>query len=264
MPRVAVVTRDKAREVAEPAGFGGLAGALAYYDDARSPLHLHLHTVAPGEVLRIGRLATDCVAYVWQGAVEAGGWGMAQGSSLIVEHGQVFEVRGGAVPAEVLTFHAAQPPQAPRAGGHVHLLPAERVPRRADMGGGKLPVGGAMHADSGCETCEVWLHENHFPAAPTPMTPEQEKLGIHAHSEDEIIFVIDGEIRLGNRLHGPGTAVAIAADTLYSFTAGPAGLSFINFRAGTPGDIRFASGMAISETGYWRERQMKPEYVAPR
>jgi hypothetical protein len=121
-----------------------------------------------------------------------------------------------------------------------------------------------MHADSGCPTCEVWLHENHFPGRTTPMTPEEEKRGVHSHSEDEIIFVVDGEIKLGNRLYGPGTAVAIAADTLYSFTTGPEGLSFINFRAGTPGDIRFANGTAISETGYWKDKQLKPEYVAPR
>ncbi|MBV1687676.1 hypothetical protein KRR38_08300 [Novosphingobium sp. G106] len=116
----------------------------------------------------------------------------------------------------------------------------------------------------GCPTCEVWLHENHFPGRATPMTPEEEKRGVHSHSEDEIIFVIDGEIRLGNKLYGPGTAVAIAADTLYSFTTGPKGLSFINFRAGAPGDIQFANGPAISETGYWKDKQLTPEYVSPR
>src|SRR5579864_6491175 len=127
-----------------------------------------------------------------------------------------------------------------------------------------LPVGGGMHADSGCTTCEVWLHENHFPAGRPQLTAEEEKRGVHSHSEHEVIFITDGQIRLGNKLYGPGTAVAIAADTLYSFTPGPEGLSFINFRAGTPGDIQFANGMAISETGYWRDRQMKPEYVTPR
>lgn len=264
MPKVSVVTLDKAHAVKGPEGYSGLPEALAYFDGEKSPLHLHLHRIAPGEALRIGPMPTDCVAYVWHGALEAGGWAMGQGSSLIVEHGEMLEVTGGEGPAELLTFHAAQPPAEGRAGGHVHLLPAERVPRLADMGGGQLPVGGGMHADSACPTCEVWLHENHFPPLLQPLTPEEEKRGVHSHSEDEIIFVVDGEIRLGNKLYGPGTAVAIAADTLYSFTTGPAGLSFINFRAGTPGDIRFANGMAISETGYWKDRKLKPEYVTPR
>jgi hypothetical protein len=263
MPKVSVVTPDKAQAGQAPAGFSGLPGALAYFDDTRSPLHLHLHRIAPGEALTIGPMATDCVAYVWHGALEAGGWALAPGSSLIVEHGQTLAVQGGETPAELLTFHAAEPSGDHRAGGNVHLLPRERVPFRADMGGGS-GVGGGMHADSSCPTSAVWLHENHFPGRDTPMTPEEEKRGVHSHSEDEIIFVIDGEIRLGNRLYGPGTAVAIAADTLYSFTTGPDGLSFINFRAGTPGDIQFANGMAISETGYWKERKLKPEYVTPR
>lgn len=263
MPKVSVVTPEKTRKVGQSAGYAGLPEALAYYDDARSPLHLHLHRIAPGEALRIGPMPTDCVAYVWHGALEAGGWAMAKGSSLIVEHGETLEVTGGDEPAELLTFHAAQPPERARAGGHVHLLPSERVPRLADLGGGS-GVGGGMHANSACPTCEVWLHENHFPGGRPPLTPEEEKRGVHSHSEDEIIFVIDGEIRLGTKLYGPGTAVAIAADTLYSFTTGPEGLSFINFRAGTPGDIQFASGMAMSETGYWQDKQLKPEYVTPR
>ena len=263
MPKVSVVTPQKAQEGQAPAGFSGLPGALAYFDDARSPLHLHLHRIAPGDRLTIGPLATDCVAYVWHGALEAGGWALAPGSSLIVEHGETLALRGGDEPAELLTFHAASPTGDLRAGGHIHLLPSERVPRRADMGGGSS-VGGGMHADASCKTCAVWLHENHFPGRDTPMTPEEEKRGVHSHSEDEIIFVTEGQIRLGARLYGPGTAVAIAADTLYSFTTGPKGLSFVNFRAGRPGDIRFASGATISETGYWQERAMTPEYVAPR
>jgi hypothetical protein len=125
-------------------------------------------------------------------------------------------------------------------------------------------VGGGIHADSGCKTCEVWLHENHFPGDRPQLTPEEEKRGVHSHSEDEIIFVTDGQIRLGTRLYGPGTAVAIAADTLYSFAVGPEGLSFINFRAAMPSDIKFANGMSMSETGYWQERLPRPEYVAPR
>ena len=94
-----------------------------------------------------------------------------------------------------------------------------------------------------------------------PLSAEEQARGVHSHSEDEIIFVTDGQIRLGTKLYGPGTALAIAADTLYSFTAGPEGLSFINFRSGTPGDIQFANGSSISETGYWRERLPRPEYV---
>ena len=70
-------------------------------------------------------------------------------------------------------------------------------------------------------------------------------------------------MRLGGKLVGPGTALAIAADTLYSFTPGPEGLSFVNFRAHRPGDIRFVEGPSMSETGIWREILPRPEYLEP-
>ncbi|MCB2080743.1 MAG: hypothetical protein KDE55_23975 [Novosphingobium sp.] len=259
MAKVSVVTRDKVREAQPPSGISGDARTEAYLDGVKDPLHLYLHRLAKGASLAIGPLPVDCVAYIWSGKVEAGGQAMAAGSSLAVEHGKSVDIEGLSDESVVLTFSAAQAPDTQRAGGHVHLLPVARVPRAAELSGAS-GVGGGMHFDSGCETCEVWLHENHFPGA-EPMTPEEEARGVHCHSEDEVIFVIDGQMRLGQKLVGPGTALAIAADTMYSFTPGPEGLSFINFRAATPGDIQFANGMAISETGYWKDKLPRPEYI---
>ncbi len=261
MPRISVMTLDRARRVPPPAGCSGLAGALAWFDGAKDPLHLHLHEIAPGEVLRLEGGDTDRLAYVWSGGVMAGGCALAAGSSLVVGHGAALAIAGGAGPSRLLTFAAAQPAAARGEGGRVHLLPAERVARSEALPGSG-GVSGGLHFNSGLPGCEIWLHENHFPGMGA-LSPEDQAKGIHSHSEDEIIFVTAGEIRLGNRLHGPGTALAIAADTLYSFTAGPAGLSFVNFRPATPGDIRFASGAAISETGYWRERVSQPVYLEP-
>ncbi len=258
MPKISVMTLDKARPVAGAEGCSGNARASAYYDGAADPLHMFLHELGPGDVLRLEPGEVDRLAYVWQGAVAAGGCRLDAGSSLIVEHGRSLDLSGLADASRVLTFAAAHPLAEPRAGGHVHLLPAERVSRNGDLGASG--VSGGMHFASDCPTCEIWLHENHFPGS-EPMPPEEQAKGVHSHSEDEIIFVTAGRIRLGTRLYGPGTALAIAADTLYSFTPGPEGLSFVNFRAGTPGDIRFANGTAISETGYWKERVKRPEYL---
>ena len=52
----------------------------------------------------------------------------------------------------------------------------------------------------------------------------------HAHRRDEIIYVVEGALVLGNRVLPPGSSVLITADTLYSFRAGPEGLRFANFR----------------------------------
>jgi hypothetical protein len=51
------------------------------------------------------------------------------------------------------------------------------------------------------------------------------------HRTDEIIYVIEVELHLGARVLRAGSSVYIPANTLYSFTAGPNGLRFLNFRA---------------------------------
>jgi hypothetical protein len=258
-PKIRLVTPEKTHPAARPAGFEGSGRAQAYLDAPLDPIHLHRHALAPGERLAIGPMAADCVAYVWQGAVSAGGEALAAGSSAVVEHGERLVVEGTEREAVVLTFAAAAPAAHGRAGGHVHLLPASRVPRAAELSG-STGVGGGMHSDGSCPTCEVWLHENHF-APGIEIGREQAEKGIHSHSEDEVIFITSGAIRLGARLFPAGTAVAIAADTLYHIAPGPEGMSFINFRAGTPSDIRFASGQTMSETQYWIDRLPRPEYI---
>jgi hypothetical protein len=85
--------------------------------------------------------------------------------------------------------------------------------------------------------------------------------GIHSHTEDEIIFVTDGGIRLGSKLCGSGTALAIAANTLYGFTAGPDGLKFVNFRASAPGAIAFRNRASMDERAYWSSRLARPVYI---
>jgi hypothetical protein len=53
----------------------------------------------------------------------------------------------------------------------------------------------------------------------------------HAHHEDEIVYVVEGEMHFGRRVLTPGCSVRIPKYTLYSFRAGPQGLRFLNFRA---------------------------------
>jgi hypothetical protein len=259
MPKVSIRTAEQATALPLPAGFAGDGRASAYFAGERDPLHLHRIDLARGEHLRLEAAATDKLVYVRQGSVTVGKQKLTAGSSIIVEHGGHLDLVANEN-AALLAFGAAHPADYQLPGGHVHLLPAERAPR-SDSLAGSPGLGGVMHADAGCATCHVWLHENRFPGGNA--TRQDAEAGIHSHSEDEIIFVLDGEVRLGARLYGPGTALAIAADTLYSFTAGPNGLHFANFRAAKPGDIRFANGRSISETGYWRERLPRPDYISP-
>ncbi len=262
MPKISITTLKDARTVPLPQGFAGMAETQALYRHDDDPLRVHLHTLGHDGVLRIGPHDTDCIVYVWKGAVEAGGRSLAATSSLVVEHGAAVEIRGQDDRSLLLSFYAARAPAAQRAGGHVHLLPAERVPRTVSLAG-VGGVGGGMHANAECPSCQIWLHENCFVAADTePSIADMEK-GIHAHSEDEVIFVTDGHMRLGNRLYGPGTALAIAADTFYSFAVGPDGLKFINFRPARPSEIKFKSGGGMDEVAFWRDQVAAPEYLPP-
>ncbi|WP_340586981.1 hypothetical protein [Erythrobacter alti] len=61
--------------------------------------------------------------------------------------------------------------------------------------------------------------------------PADAEISVHAHLEDEIIFVVDGSIQLGNRTYGKGSSLFVARHTLYGFKAGPEGLHLVNFRA---------------------------------
>ena len=59
--------------------------------------------------------------------------------------------------------------------------------------------------------------------------PDSE-IRLHAHDEDEIIYILDGEMRINNRVIGPGGCLTIAGGVFYGFHAGPEGLRILNFR----------------------------------
>ncbi|MDE2405671.1 MAG: hypothetical protein KGM17_13470 [Sphingomonadales bacterium] len=260
MARVSVATVAQAPTVAPAEAHahfrsgGGITRRVVGGD--RVPLRLHLHELAAGDTLTLAPPHHAIVVNVWTGPVTAGPTILPAGSTALVERGGSLSLVAQE-PARVLVFTSASPGNA-CSEGRVHLLPADRVPRCADLGGSS-GVGGGMHADASMPTCPVWLHENTLPGLP-PDTLDS-GAGVHCHSEDEIIFVIDGEIRLGNRISGPGTALFIAAGTMYAFLPGPAGLHFINFRAARPGDIRFARGQVVDEVAYWADRLPRPQYL---
>lgn len=246
MAKVRVVPPERTAPCALPAGFSGEAQCSAYLAGSNDPLHLHCHTLTASGKLQIGPRGIDCLAHVWTGTVNAGGQKLAAGSSLVVEHGATLALVAAEEGAKVLVFTTAAAPEHQRAGGHVHLLPVERVPRIAEMIPG---VSGGLHFDAACPTCELWLHENMF--APEFVTPETQSRSPHCHTEDEIIFVIRGGARLGNRMIGPGTALAVHALTMYTFDPGPEGLGFINFRPVRPNENRRADGRVSREADGW-------------
>ncbi|MBC81785.1 MAG: hypothetical protein CMQ33_13290 [Gammaproteobacteria bacterium] len=55
---------------------------------------------------------------------------------------------------------------------------------------------------------------------------------LHSHSEDEVMYVLEGEIRMGRRVLGPESILVIHKDSQYKFTVGNEGVRFLNIRPG--------------------------------
>ena len=263
MPKVQI-RRPETLKAGETAPWydSGASKSQTYFDRASEPIHLHIHDVAAGAVLTVGPVPSACSIYIWKGAVDAEGATLRAGSSLVVERRRAVALTAGAGGATLVAFRDAAPGGVDRAGGHLHLLPADDVPRydKDALTGGSS---GGLHANGECPSCHVWLHENHLPGMSDAESRSRSRFGVHSHSEAEVIFITEGSMRLGTQCVGPGTAIAIAEDTLYGFTAGPDGLSFINFRADRPTDVIMADGSRMDEVGFWKKMVAEPRYISP-
>ncbi|MBW8785577.1 MAG: hypothetical protein JF593_13225 [Novosphingobium sp.] len=249
MARIKIRAPRASTPTPPPEGISGPAEARCYFAGEGDPVHLHLLRIPAGEAVRLDPVARDRLAFVWHGAIAAGGHDLTRGSSLIVEHGARLEIRATGEEAVLVLFAPAPPAPDERPGGHVHLLPRERVPRIESSPGSS--TSGHLHTDGRCPTCDVWLNENALPGRAEPPSAEEALMGIHAHPENEIIFVIEGRMRVGGRMLEPGTALAIAADTLYGFAPGPEGVGFITFRPTTTHAIRFARDNEYAHSTYF-------------
>jgi hypothetical protein len=258
MAKVYFRSDETAPVVSAPGGAVGQVETRAVLDEAPAPIHLYSHRLAPGAHLKLEKVPHDCLLYVWDGAVTVGGTKLPKGSSVTAESGASLEVSADQ-PAILFEFKSKAYRSAKRSGHHVHLLPSDRVPQThvvPDVEGfeAETSVGSWLHANSRCPTCDVWLHENQF--SPGEVT------AIHSHSADEVIVVKAGSAKLGNKLYGPGSVLAVAANAKYGFTAGPDGLSFLNYRAG-PSFYTSADGKAVLDEATLMTQMIgQPEYLA--
>jgi hypothetical protein len=254
MAKVSIATMDKAARVPSAEAIGEI-DSRALFSGTGQPIHLCVHQFGAHAALTITGDPADVALFVWKGSVQAGGVELSEKSSAVVERGMSLRVEAGAGGASVLAFNLEAGDSGNGRGGHVHLLPRGHVPRTESLGGNE-GIGGALHADAQCPTCSVWLHENSYAMA-------DKETAVHSHSEDEVIFVHTGSIRLGNKIYGPGTALAIAADTKYGFFSGPDGLGFVNFRGTSPTYTSGDGKTVMDEADLWRGLLGAPEYLTP-
>jgi hypothetical protein len=60
---------------------------------------------------------------------------------------------------------------------------------------------------------------------------EQYASAVHSHTQDELIHVLGGRIRVGSQWAEPGDTLAVPADVRYRFSTAEDGYAFINYRA---------------------------------
>ena len=119
--------------------------------------------------------------------------------------------------------------------GHVRIHAAEtiRLTKIGGRAGDPPPKIFSQLAQSELDS-SMAFHEfgsaNELQLAELDYVPGAEAV-VHKHDDDEIIYVLRGEMHLGDHVLGPGSSVYIPGDTYYGFKAGPEGLRIVNFRA---------------------------------
>jgi hypothetical protein len=213
-------------------------------------LHLHYLTLGAGGTVRWTNAPEDFCGYVVAGTIEVNGVSLDQGGCFVVEHGGAATILSPSG-AEIGLFRHRFPEA--KHGGNVHLIHAKDVPFSCDGAASDISTN-ILLADASCQTCNLWLHGSNF-------TGEHD-VPLHSHSVDEIILTIKGDIILGNRSYGPGTALAVAQDVIYGFGVGPNGLAIVNFRAASPTFKAAGSDEVVDEAAFQIKRVGRsPEHI---
>lgn len=136
---------------------------------------------------------------------------------------QVFEKIAGAASGKRLQFFDSNSmPDIAIESAEQYCEYPENIPDKVDLH--------AFHAG----TCQVQtLHadiENDGISLGVYSFPPNFTLPRHWHDCDQVVFVLEGAVSVGNRQLRPGEGYYTRARATYSFTAGPRGVRFMEFR----------------------------------
>jgi quercetin dioxygenase-like cupin family protein len=219
--RLTITAVDGSPIVAGHPGSGRTTGGVTFGPVMEGgSLRLVLLALAPGSTLEWPARHGEEALYVLAGGLAGDdGAEVGAGGAVILHAGGTCTLRA-VVPTRVAHFWSTD-------GGSIAAGPAERHVVGADgwaVSGSREASFATWFADSSCEGCDVTL-----------MKVERDTPGnrgrAHTHSAEEIIVVIDGEIRLGAHPLPAGTAVHVPADTRYAVTCGERHHAFLNYRA---------------------------------
>ena len=170
----------------------------------------------------------DEVMYVLSGELQVDGRPCGPGGVIAIEAGTAAKCTA-TEDTEIIHFGpvSSEPPStgplgAPDRHGHcVHVIPYDDAIHTGTTTEEGTHYGLAHYLDSTCKTCRATIFGVIVEGdAETPL---------HSHSVDEIIHVLEGELKLGNISIGPGMSVAIQHDQRYGFHSSGT-LKFLNYR----------------------------------
>lgn len=166
----------------------------------------------------------DEIVYVESGTLEVDGRTCGPRGVVVIESRAVATI-ASAEPTSLLHFgqRVVDPPDdgpygPPSPEGHgVHVVGPRGIWEAVDD-----VRESRYYADAQCPTCRVTLLYTSRTCA--------YKADVHSHTEDELMYVVKGEMRIGPSVATPGTAIAIPAGRRYGFRSPEAGYGFLNFR----------------------------------
>jgi len=214
-------------------------------DGDKAPIHLTSYRLASGTKLEWQRPERCRTLFVQTGALLVEGRKFGPDSVIVVESGAHCVAEAGPNGAALHEFlHHRE--SSLHKGGKVHAVAGGDSPVTHHNG-----VESALPADSSCPGCGVWLQD-------TFIRVEGRLVDLHSHTEDEVILVLEGEMLAGPRKLGPGSALSVAKNTVYSFTSGKGGLRFINYRPSRPYYVAHGSGEVRDERGIYADLGVTP------
>jgi quercetin dioxygenase-like cupin family protein len=202
---------------------GGSSSKFAHPDD--SSIWIVTADLEPGTTLEWGDAHGDELVFVQSGRLTHADGACGPFEVAIVESGVATALVADG-PTSIVHFGSVSPEPpadghfgAPVAEGHsVHFLGEHG--RYFSNRGTEVP-NEVFYADSTCPTCRVTLLRNSAPA--------DTRVASHTHSEDEIIYMLRGDVQVGGQEVVPGMALSVVGNFRYGFRT-ETGCEFLNFR----------------------------------
>jgi quercetin dioxygenase-like cupin family protein len=200
-------------------------------------LRLVVVWLEPGGSLRWPDGHGEEAVYVLEGAVDVEGVTVPAGGAVVLHAGagRTLTAPGGARLAHFGADGSGD------GDGDYHLLGPGGRYRSGSPTGSQA----TWFADSTCDGCDVALFRVERD------TPGNRGRG-HSHSADEILFLVEGGIRLGVHQVPTGNAVFIPADTRYAVTCGEVKHAFLNYRPTASLQLYEGDTEPMVETGLGR------------